>query len=307
MKPQSRIGLLQVCVAAVLWGTSGLVMTTLHDRDGLGAMTVGAWRMVLAAAALLIFVAVTGRLGSVRQTMHNHPTLTVVIGAGTALHQGLYFSSVLMVGVSVSTVVALGLAPVLAATAEHLLARTRPSIRDVGVLAAALAGLILISLNADHGAPAPLDRPGLGVALAIAAGFVYATTTVLGHTMAKQVEPVALTTATTCVGALTLAPFLAVALAAGEPAIGLSTGSLALLFYLGTATMALSYGLLYAGLRTTPGSAATIATLLEPIAAGALAALLLGERLGPAGIVGAVLILAAVVALRPEPQPPVAN
>ena len=104
-----------------------------------------------------------------------------------------------------------------------------------------------------------------------------------------------------------MAPFLAVALAAGEPVIGLSTGSLALLFYLGTATMALSYGLLYAGLRTTSGSAATIATLLEPIAAGALAALLLGERLGPAGIVGAALILAAVVALRPEPQPPVAN
>jgi DME family drug/metabolite transporter len=53
-----------------------------------------------------------------------------------------------------------------------------------------------------------------------------------------------------------LAPFLAVAAAAGKPVLVSSPASLALLAYLGVATMALSYGLLYAGMRTTSGSAA---------------------------------------------------
>ena len=48
--------------------------------------------------------------------------------------------------------------------------------------------------------------------------------------------------------------------------------------------MALAYLLFYAGLRTAPGSSAAIATLLEPLTAAVLAALLLDERLGAAGV-----------------------
>ena len=40
-----------------------------------------------------------------------------------------------------------------------------------------------------------------------------------------------------------------------------------LLLTLGALTMALAYGLLYAGLRTTTGSAAVVATLVEPVTA----------------------------------------
>ena len=68
--------------------------------------------------------------------------------------------------------------------------------------------------------------------------------------------------------------------------------SAALMIYLGVATMALAYGLLYVGLRTTTGSAATVATLLEPVSAAFLAVLLLGERLA----------WAAWFALPPDPR-----
>ncbi|MBA4608556.1 DMT family transporter [Aeromicrobium sp. Marseille-Q0843] len=302
----ARVGLLQVCAAGVLWGTGGLVVTVLHERDGVGAMTVSAWRMLIAAVALVAFVVLTGRARAVRDTMRSHPVTAIVIGCGTAIYQGLYFVSVLMVGVSVATVVSLGLAPVLAATWEHLRDGTRPTLRDVAVLAAALTGLVLISATAGHGTSAPVDRPVLGLVLAVAAGATYAATTVLGHVLAPRLEPVALTTCATGAGAVLLAPFLVVAAASGEPVAGTSRTSLALLLYLGIATMALSYGLLYAGLRTTSGSAATVATLVEPISAAALAAVLLDERLGAAGLVGAALILCAVVALRPEDEQPVA-
>ena len=301
----ARLGLAQVCAAGVLWGTGGLVVTLLHDRDGLGAMTVSAWRMVLAAAALIGFAVVTRRTGSVLETMRAHPLLAVGVGCGTALYQGLYFVSVLLVGVSVSTVVALGLAPVLAAVWEHLAGRTRPSWRQVGVLAGALTGLVLISANAGHGSVAAGDDQSLGLVLAVASGATYAATTVLGHRLAQQVDPVALTTCATAAGAVALAPFFVVAATAGEPVIPSDAGSLALLVYLGVATMAVSYGLLYAGLRTTSGSAATVATLVEPLSAALLAAVVLGERLTWPALMGGALILIAVGALRPtaEQQP----
>lgn len=302
----ARLGLLQVCAAGVLWGTGGLVVTVLHERDGVSAMTVSAWRMTIAAIALIGFVLVAGRFGSACRTFREHPALAIVIGAGTAAYQGLYFVSVLMTGVTVATVVSLGLAPVLAAAWEHARAGTRPGRRDLVVLASALLGLILISVTGHHGSAAPDDRPVLGLVLAVAAGATYAATTVLGHTLAQQVDPVVLTTCATTAGAVLLLPFLVLAAAQGEPVAVTSPTSLALLLYLGVATMALAYGLLYAGLRTTSGSAATVATLVEPISAAALAAALLGERLSAIAVVGAVLILAAVVGLRPEDERPIA-
>jgi DME family drug/metabolite transporter len=295
-----------VSAAGVLWGTGGLVVTVLHERDGLGAMTVSAWRMAVAAVALVGFAAVTGRSRVTLDTMRAHPVLAAAVGCGTAAYQGLYFVAVLLVGVSVATVVSLGLAPVLAAAWEHLTARTRPSGREIAVLTAALMGLALISASAGHGSTAPGDQPTLGVVLAVAAGATYAATTVLGHLLAQRVDPVALTTCATAVGAVALAPFFALAAVSGEPVLSSDPTSVTLVVYLGVATMALSYGLLYAGLRTTTGSAATVATLVEPLSAALLAALLLDERLPWPAVLGGVLILAAVVALRPDEERPTA-
>lgn len=295
----TRLGLLQVCAAAVLWGTGGVVVTVLHQRDGLSAMTVSAWRMLLGAAVLMVFAVASGRWGLVRETLRTHPVPAILVGCGTAVYQGLYFVSVLLVGVSVATVVSLGLAPILAAVWEHLSRRTTPTVREVAVLASALAGLVLVSATAHQGSPAPGNDPTLGVVLATAAGATYAATTVLGHTLAQQVDTVAMTTCATAAGAVLLAPFFVVAAVAGEPVVTHSAASLVLLVYLGVATMGLSYALLYAGLRTTSGSAATVATLVEPLSAAVLAATLLGERLTWPALLGGVLILAAVVGLHP--------
>jgi drug/metabolite transporter, DME family len=285
-------------VAGVLWGTGGLVVAVLHERTGLGAMTASAWRMLLAAGAVLMFALITSRWHSVVATFRTHPALTIAAGVGTAVYQGLYFVAVLMVGVSVSTVVSLGLAPILAAAWEHAALRTWPNLREVIVLTAALAGLFLVSLNAGHVSVTPGGRPGLGLILAMVAGATYAATTVLGHSLATRVDAVALNTCATTAGAVALAPFLALAAATGAPILPIDGVSVALLLYLGVATMALAYGLLYVGLRTTTGSAATVATLLEPVSAALLAALLLGERLTWFTLLGGGLILAGVAGLR---------
>lgn len=301
--PRPALGLAQVCAAGVLWGTGGLVVTLLHEREGLGAMTTSAWRMALGALALIVFAALTRQLLPAWQVWRRHPVRVTLVGCGTAAYQGLYFVSVLMVGVSVATVVSLGLAPILASVWEHLVRRTRPSAREVLVLVTALAGMGLITVTASggHGSGGG-NHPVLGLVLAVVAGATYAATTLVGRELARSAAPIALTTAATTLGALALFPFLLGAAASGEPVVFADPGSLALMLYLGVATMALAYGLLYAGLRTTSGSAATVATLVEPLSAALLAAVVLSEQLSWLALVGGVMILAAVVGLRPEPE-----
>ena len=66
---------------------------------------------------------------------------------------------------------------------------------------------------------------------------------------------------------------------------------------LGSVTMALAYVLLFAGRRTTASGSVAVATLLEPVTAVVIAVLVLGETLTPAGMLGSLLILAAIGSL----------
>jgi len=289
VSPVVRAGLLYVCGAAVLWGTGGLAMQLIGRHSELGTTAVSAWRMGLAAVVMLVAVAVRRARADLFATLRRHPVRSVLVGVGVGGYQALYFGAVVAVGVSVATVVSLGIAPVLLTTWEHARRRTRPSAVEALILAAALAGLLLVGGGGTDG-----DRPALGIALALLSGTTYAVTTVIGHTMSATESSLAITTWTTVFGTLFLLPVAAVA---GGPYTTGDTKAIVLLGYLGVMTLALAYALLYAGLRSTKPSTATIASLLEPVTAAAAAAVILDERIGPLGIAGTALILAAVAGL----------
>lgn len=295
-----RTGLLLVCLAGVLWGTGGLALEILRDHSSMSVLTVSAYRMLIAALVLVAASFVLRRGPQLVVLVRAHPVRAVVVGLGTGAYQALYFGSVATAGVTVATVVSLGLAPVLLAAVDLVRARRRTAVRPRStlrlglVVSAALSGLVLVS--AASGADAVGPRPVLGLLLAVGSGSVYAATTALGGTLLASpvVDPLALTTVATTAGAVGLVP---VALACGGPFVTSDPTTLGTLAYLGVFTMALAYGLFYSGLRTTRSGAAVVATLLEPVTAAVAAAAVLGERLGPLGIVGSVLILAAVAGI----------
>ena len=68
--------------------------------------------------------------------------------------------------------------------------------------------------------------------------------------------------------------------------------------------MAVAYALLFTGLRTTPSGSAVVATLLEPVTAVVIAVAFLGEHLTVAGVVGSLLILAAIASLGGQAEEP---
>ncbi len=295
----SRAALVQISLAGALWGTGGLAVQLIRERVDMAALTIGGYRMVVAAVVLLALVVVT-RSGPVLVLLvRARPRRTLVVGCGTGAYQALYFAAVVAGGVTVATVVSLGLAPVLLAVVDLARTRTRPTNRRLVVLVAALAGLVLVSTAGHEAAGGP--RPGLGLLLAVASGAAYAITTLLGRGLAHAAPPLVVATATTSAGAVLIAPLAALGAAfGGGSVVTADPAVLAWLAYLGVATMALAYGLLYAALRATTAGAAVIATLVEPATAAVIAWLVLGERLTTAATLGVVLIMAAVAGLGRE-------
>jgi DME family drug/metabolite transporter len=63
----------------------------------------------------------------------------------------------------------------------------------------------------------------------------------------------------------------------------------------------LSYILYLRGMRAVSATTAAILTLLEPLGSATLAVLFLGERLAPAGLLGAALLLGSMALLFVRP------
>lgn len=285
------LGLLQISGAGVLWGTGGITLQVIREHAPLSVVTVSAWRLVIAAAVLALAVLALRRGPAVVELVRRSPGTACLVGVSTAAYQGLYFASVTQVGVAVATAVSLGLAPVLLTLADAVRARRAPTTAAVVVLITALTGLVAISVAADGSGTGP--RPGLGLLLALGSGTTYAVTVSLAQSLSRRTDPLALTTVATTAGAAALV--VAMLLQPGDgPLTTADPTALLALAYLGTMTMALAYLLLYTGLRTTSGTVAVLASLLEPVTAAVLAVLLLDERLPALGVVGIVLVVAAL-------------
>ncbi|WP_213454711.1 DMT family transporter [Rhizomonospora bruguierae] len=286
-------GLLAVAVAAAAWGTGGAVAAVLYAGAGLGPLAVSFWRFVggalLLAAARAVLRPSGGGSPSVRRL--------VVTGAGLAVYQTAYFAAVRDAGLALSTMVTLGAGPVLIAVGARVVAAERLSRAGSVAVAGSLVGLVLL-VSGSGGDGVRVDAAtlrGIGYALLSATG--YAATTVLTRRLdrASPSDPYAVAMGGFVVGAVCLLPL---AFAEGFlPGRGAGWSSLVLLGYLAAVPTALAYGLFFAGLAAVRATTASVVALLEPLTAAVIAVLLLGERLTPAVVAGAVVLLAAVVGL----------
>jgi DME family drug/metabolite transporter len=301
----ARRGLLLVSCAGVVWGTIGPAVQLVHQGSGLSPWTIGAYRAIAAVAALVVASRVTGRLDACRALARSHWRRVTLTGLSTAAFQLLFFVAVVASGVSVATVVSLGLAPVLLLVLGGVQRRRMPSPGQILTVATALVGLGLVSVAGGAGGAAP--NTALGVLAALGSGTAYAVSTQVGAPLSREHDALTVTTATMSVAAAALVPGgLGVAYLRGEAMGTTDPGSWLLLAYLGVVTMAFAYVLLFAGLRSTPSGTAVVATLLEPVTAVLIAVLVLDERPTAAVVVGALLILAAIATLgrQVEQEPP---
>lgn len=292
---RARSGLLLVSACGLLWGTIGPAVRVLQD-DGVRTLPISFWRLVMATAVLLPMLG-AGGLRAVRAEGARGWRI-VAVGAAFAVFQVAFFVAVQQVGVGVTALVTLGIAPVAGVFFESLRDRALPAARTVVVVAFALVGLALVSLAGGTDATTA-PRPVLGIVMSLVSGISYAASTVVSGDLSRRLGPVVVTAATTAVALLVVTPF-AVADGLGMPTTPVTVGGIV---WLGVVTTVFAYLLFYAGLRTTPGSVAMVLTLLEPATAVVIAILLLGEPVTVMGTVGTVVLLAAVAVLYLGPQP----
>ncbi len=285
--PSPARGFALVVLAALCWGTSGITGDLVADRTGLDPLDI-AWHRMAIGAAVLGAVHLARRPGAGTPLTGGLRWRLLAVGTGLAVYQSAYFAAVATAGVSIATLVSLGLAPLLVAVGSAVLGHGRPD-RPTGLaLVVALAGLVLlvgVSAGGDGG-----DAVLLGALSAVGCAVAYAGVVLLS---ARVPDGVPTTTVGFAAGAVLLTP---VALTAGLD-LTADPLSLALLVYLGAVPTALAYGLFFTGVRAVPAAVASIVTLLEPLTATALAAVLLGERLAPTALAGGALMLGAVTAL----------
>lgn len=278
-------GLALIGAAAVSWGTTGSVTTVLAARAGAGPLVIGAVRMVIAAVLLLVLARWAG--GVVRIAAADR-WRCVALGVCMAAFQVTYFSAVTRVGIALAALIAICGAPLLIAGLATLLLGERLTARRAVALALGVAGTALLVAGPRDAAGSPA-RFMTGVGLALGASLAYALYVVLAKATLARTAPLPLAAVAFGIAAVVLAPVLTVPDAGRQIVLGWPW-----LLYLGAVTTAGAYAIYTIGLRDVPASAAGIAALMEPLTATALGVLLFGERLGPAGAAGAVLLFAAL-------------
>jgi DME family drug/metabolite transporter len=285
--PRPGAGIRFLVLAGVLWGTGGLLGSLLGRQAGLSPLAVAAGRLGVGGLLLVGLLLGTRRpLPRGRRAWRR----IAVIGLLAAVFQAAYFAAVSLVTVSLATLLTIGAAPVLVLLAEAVRGRRR--IGRLNVVAAALAviGLALLVGVPVAGSDAGTMLAGGGFALLAAAGF--AAMTIVGAGPLPGLDDLAATGFAFILGGVVLVP---AALLAGAGAAHVSAGGAGLLLLLGLAPTAIAYASYFRGLRTSPAGTAALMALLEPLVGTALAVLLLGDRLTPAGLAGAAVLVVALV------------
>jgi DME family drug/metabolite transporter len=284
---------LLIVLAAVLWGTVGVSTRAVFGLAETTALSVAFLRLALSLPVLGGASAVVlGRAGF--SVGPRHLGLMAVSGVMLAAYQVCFFGALQRVGVAIATLVTLCTAPVLVALLSMVLLRERPTRRLALAAGLAMLGTILLVSPADS---ASLDgETGVGLLLALGSALGYALVAIVSRRVAQQYHPLVPVTVGFAVGSLALLPIL---LLTGPRLDFPATGWL-LLFYLGVVPSAVGYILFTIGMRSTVATVASVVTLVEPLTAAVLAWLLFDEQLGPLALVGAALLLGAVVLLTRE-------
>lgn len=286
----SKLALTAACGAGVMWGTGALVVNVLVTQDGFTPENISFWRFLIGAVVLIL---VFGRDISWKRLK---PVLTTVLLAGAAMagYVLLWFLGIEQIGAAVPTLIALCLPPVIVTIVAVLRGQEKADLQLILVLLGAIIGTVLI-ITQQEATQAGVNTHSalLGILFSIGSAILYA-----GFSMVSGRISIALGAgpATTC---LTMVAACVMSLYALFRPFTWPTDipPQAWFLYLGVVTAALALLAFSWGAARLKPTALTVATLLEPLTAVILSALLLGQRLSALQWVGGILLLLSILIL----------
>ena len=281
-----------VMVAALLWGTTGTAAFFLGadvSPLAIGAATMGFGGLVLA---------VLGGSASAQVLVYSKGRLWLVLGVvGVMIYPLTFYWGMSLAGIALGNLVALGLGPLAVAALEWLVDKSAPSVRWRIAVGIAVVGVVIMSVGKVELGGDRVSNVSAGVALAVAAGLSYGLYTYafgrlidLGHTPRSVV------------GAVfgSASPVLLIVLMVTGAGLFATPLQISLVAYLVLGPMVIAYLAFSRALLTLRSSSVATLALLEPVAAGALGFLIVGERLGPLALVGGAFVLVSLVLVSRE-------
>jgi len=280
-----------VLLAAMLWGTVGVVAKSFYAATEASPLTLSLFRLGFAAPllGLLSFIRDGRDFWRVRREDWAWWLAAIASMAG---YQRFIFAAVHHTSVTAAQFLAICTAPILvAALAPFILGeRLSPRTFIAGVLA--LAG---VSLVVGLGNPGDLIRHDylLGNMLALAAAGAWAAYAIVARRLVARYSVTQITFITFAGAALLLLPWAL----PQTRSLTLTPAGWAMAFYLGAIATALAYFLYVSGLQRVTATMSVFLALTEPATAAILAAWIFHEKLSIAGWVGIGLLALGLTSL----------
>lgn len=291
----ANAGFAAVASAAALWAVSATYARTLIDR-GAAPIEISAARAWIAFIVLGVVVLWRRRFGA--RPKEPRPAIPVIIGFGLAIAGANYFyySAIERLPVAVAIVIQYT-APALVVLWLAAVEQKRPSRRVVWALAAAVAGVALLSDLPLVLSSGDFSLSAGGIAFALGSAVSFASYIVLGERMALAYRPEGtLMRGFGVAGAL----WLVVLATRGRPDTLLDSSLLPGVILLGFIATVIPFMLFIWGLQRIRASRAAIVSTLEPLSAAFLAYVWLHQSLDGWQLAGAVFVIAAVAVVQTE-------
>lgn len=280
---------LLVMAAALLWGTTGTAAFWLGTD--VSPLAIGAATMGIGGVVLALF----GGRSSLAVLRDGGTRVWVLLGIiGVVVYPLTFYWGMSQAGIALGNLIALGLGPLVVAVLEWSVDRSAPSRLWWIASGVALAGIAVMSVAKVDLGGGRESNVALGVALAVVAGASYGVYTyAFGLLIERGHSPRAV------IGAMFggASPVLLAVLAVTGAGLFVSASQVALVGYLVLGPMVLAYVAFSAALRTLRSSTVASVALLEPVVAGLLAVVVVGERLGPLAWAGGLAVLVAMAML----------
>ncbi|MDO8210073.1 DMT family transporter [Conexibacter sp. CPCC 206217] len=284
---RERQGLVLCLLAALGFGTMA-VFAKLAYAAGASVLTLLSIRFVIGAALLWGFAAYRGvaRITQPRAAFG-------ALGLGLFLYaaeSGLYAGALTRIDASLGELLLFSY-PAIVVVAAILLRRESPSRRRIGAVVIATSGVALVLAGGSTGAIDPA-----GVALALGAAVIYATYVLSADGLGGKLHPLTFS-ALVCSGAAI--SFTIAGTASGSIDVGaLQPSAWVWIALIAVGSTAVAMTAFIAGVERLGASRTSIMSALDPVVAIVAGGIAFGERLGPIQIVGALLVVTAVLVLQ---------
>ena len=280
---------LRLIGAVVLFGTIGVFRRYIPLPSGLLSMARG-----LIGAAFLLLLMCARRQRPDGSAIRANLLPLLLSGTFIGFNWILLFEAYRYTTVATATM-CYYMEPIFVLLAAPLLLHERLTVRRLCCVAAALAGMVLVSgvLSAGFTGLAELK----GVLLGLGAAVLYAGDIILNKTV-HDITTYDRTVVQLATAGAVLIPYTLLAEHTDGP---VTLPAIALVLVLGIVHTGIAYALYFGGLADLPAQTVALLSYLDPIVAVLLSVFLLREESDPLKLVGAVLVLcAAAVSELPE-------